>query len=157
MKNNILNMKTAFENAMLFYDKLDRWMKEDGFKYSALPEEYSKRADERVIAQNAAIKKHISSTHTWAVGKERWSKKFDNWFQSPFECTVCKMGGSSCDNIDRVGNREEVIDIPTRDMHNNLIRRTCQEVLAARQEYRKKRKGSKCYQCGTYGCHLKNI
>lgn len=153
-------LKLIYENAKAFYDKLDAWIKEEKLEPSVVfSKEYVKEEmfewhKQDSLAKNYVVKKYISSTHTWVLGKNRWSKKNDNWLQSPYECKVCHMGGSSYDDIG-VAGREKVTDIPTRDMHNHLISRTCQEVLDARTLYRKKRKGTKCYQCSTYGCSYK--
>jgi hypothetical protein len=157
------HLREISRNARDFYDKIEKWIKQDGLEHTVklspgyVSAEYIELARQHNLAKNIVVKKYISSTHNWIEGKARWSKKRDNWFQSPYECTVCRMGGSGHDEVGWAGEMEEVTDIPTRDMHGHLISRTCAEVLAAREEYRKKRKGTKCYQCGTYGCLFKGV
>ena len=150
-----------------FYNRLQQWMKEDGLEVVAKQTSTSDmKAHQDWMRQyslnkNATIKKHISSTHTWVKGKERWSKKSNNWHMNPIECAICKMGASNFEEIGSAGDYNEIDldkgDIPSQDMHGSIIHRTCQEVQDARTEYRKHRKGTKCIQCGTYGCIRKRF
>ncbi len=141
-----------------FYDQLEKWIEEDKllpeftFSKSYVKEEWIEHAKLHNAAKNAAIKKHISSTHTWVKGKDRWRN--DNWHCSPFECKVCRIGASGHEEVGWAGEMAEVTDIPSRDMHGVHMHRTCAEVQASRAEARRKHAGGKCGQCCTYGCFL---
>lgn len=130
-----------------FYEQLEKWTIENDLTINDNWRQHSIKYD---IARNNAIKNHISSTHTWIKGPDHWSKKIDNWFSFPFECKVCKMGASDYEEVydEHLKINLKTGDLPSHDMHNNYITRTCEEVQLAK----KRRKGKKCIQCGTYGC-----
>jgi hypothetical protein len=153
-----------------FYDKLEVWIEQDNGPdpFDVLTNgEYDSEKSKAWIQRHhtkkiATIKKYVSSTHVWIKGKQRWSSKLDNWLESPFECKVCQIGGAGYEKLDEYGRDYIKIDleagnIPTGCMHGNDLQRTCEEVQQARIEYRKRRKGTKCYQCGTYGCLWQHI
>jgi len=144
-----------------FYDQLDAWMKEDAATemeeiQQILGVDFKEWNRRYYLLKNATVKKHISSTHTWIKGKMHYSKKADNWHQSPLECKVCGMGASGwereCVYFSEEESKIKPGELPSGDMHGGYIYRTCEEVLKAKKEIRKKRKGTKCLQCGTYGC-----
>lgn len=147
-----------------YFDQLSKWVEEDRVApLEPLDPNLTPQEQWRVVGarenleKNKAIKKHISSTHTWIPGKMHWSKKTNNGYQSPLECKTCGMGASGYDELGWVGEEIHKVDleagdVPSRDMHGGYIHRTCQEVVAARAEARKKHKGGKCGQCRTYGC-----
>lgn len=101
---------------------------------------------DRILADG--VKKHYSSTHTWVPGKSRWSKKRDNFWVFPLECSVCRMGAAKHDQI---GAKLVPTEVPSRDMHLCYIDRTCEEVMNTWRLASKKR-GPRCIQCYTYGC-----
>lgn len=148
----------------VFYEKITALSKKDNlvpeYKTGEFDMEYHKEFIRLYnIARNTTIKKYISATHTWIVGKSHYSKKKDNWWQAPLECEVCGIGASAHEEVGWAGEREKINfeagELPSRGMHGESIHRTCEEVQAARDEYRKHRKGSKCGQCRSYGCILK--
>lgn len=146
-------LKLISENSREFFSKLENWIAPDVAKLvndNLSFEEFQKQYN---LLKNSAIKKYISSTHTWIKGKSHYLKKYQNWYQSDLECAICKMHATQYEEIwiDIV----KVTNLPSRDSHNHYISRTCQEVLIAREKYRKVRKGTKCYQCWTYGCLFK--
>lgn len=156
----------VYKRATDFYDQLHTWMKEEGTypDFPIMPNGYDRDVyaifqEKFNLAQENVIKKHFSSTHTWGEGVMRWSKKRDNWFMSPLECKVCKMGAGAWHSENRLNltkvNLEEG-DVPTMDMHGNFISRTCAEVLAAKKS-RKGGNDGKCGQCNTYDCALKRF
>jgi hypothetical protein len=100
------------------------------------------------LLKNAAIKEHISSTHTWIKDTSHQNK--DNIICYPFECKVCGQAASGHEEI--WTDCLKVEDVPSRDMHNHPIYRTCQQVLEAKKKARVAHKGGKCRQCNTYGC-----
>ena len=132
-----------------YYDQLDKWIGLkiiDNLFNSSIPQkEISIQFD---LLRNAAIKKYISSTHTWIKNTEHQNKC--NVICYPFECKVCGQAASKYEEI--WSYCEETKDIPSRDMHNHRIYRTCQEILAAKKIILSSRKGRKCLQCNTYGC-----
>lgn len=137
-----------------FYDKVEAWMKPDLSKLSdIILKDHKAYIVQYNLLKNAVIKKHVSSTHTWIKGKSHYLKGPDNWYESSLECAVCKMHATKYEEVGY--DSVEVLDIPSRDSHNQVINRTCAEVLAAREAYRKVRKGTKCHQCWTYGCLMK--
>ena len=102
--------------------------------------------------KNETVKRHVSSTHDWIPGKQHYSSKTDNVYESPFECSQCGMCASNWEHESFMIDSKEPIKLgcqPSSDMHNQLFHRTCQNVQAAR----KKRTGRvRCGQCRTYGC-----
>jgi hypothetical protein len=142
-----------------FNDQIRRWAEEDRIlpDFPKMENGYdSKIFNPYNAAYNLAlvntVKKHISSTHTWIEGIDRWSHKYNNWFQSPFECKVCMMGAGSFHELgphrlDYVKVVLENGDIPSQGMHSGFLYRTCEGVLKA-----KKLRGKYCMQCSTYGC-----
>lgn len=140
-----------------FFEQVDEWMEEDGLKITVDINSFKEFTKQLNLNRNAVIKKHISSTHTWVKGKDRWSKKMDNWHRSPVECKVCGIGASDWEEAGYVGEESFEIDLskgelPSRDMHGHYLHRTCEEVQAAKAKHRKSRKGGKCLQCGSYDC-----
>lgn len=156
------HLKNISKHWAVFCDKIENWIKEDNlmpdFKFSKeyVKEEQVEYSKLHNAAKNAVIRKYISSTHIWVEGKSRWSKKYDNWYQNPYECKVCKIGASGHEEIGWAGEMAPITDIPTHDMHGQSMHRTCAEVQAARAEAKKKHKGGKCRQCSAFGCLLKD-
>lgn len=144
-------IKLIWAETQKFYDKLDGWLDKEYLKELGRTLSFQDYRKEYDLLKNAAVKKHISSTHTWIKGKTHRYK--DNFYQSPLECKICGMGAT---DYEEVGfELVQVIDLPSRDMHNCAIHRTCEEVLAAKKQSRRLHKGGKCIQCWTYGCLLK--
>lgn len=157
------HLSSSYECWRKFFKQIHQWMEEDGLEVDPVKskdfdlEIHRKWMERYNLNKTATVKKHISSTHAWVKGKERWSKKYDNWFMNPIECKVCKMGASDYEEVgwalvDYAQINLEKGEVPSRDMHNHYIYRTCEEVQAARMAHRKSRKGRKCLQCGTYAC-----
>lgn len=138
-----------------FYYNIELFKNQQGILKSYIDNGMDKPSFTEFILKDNSIRidmtrKHISSTHTWIKGRLYWSKKYNNGYQAPFECSVCGIGASDW-NQDSMSK----IDVPIGCMHGGMLKRTCAEVLAAHKEYRKHRKGSKCGQCRTYGCEMK--